>query len=64
MRTTAALNLIMPLTLTLDTHGEELVSAYLRSGMYRWPEEVVARAPGNPRRRGAPSHAQADDVAR
>jgi hypothetical protein len=34
----------MPVTLTLDNHGEELVSAYLRSGMYHSPEEVVARA--------------------
>jgi hypothetical protein len=34
----------MPLTLTLDTHGAELVVAYLRSGAYRSPEEVVARA--------------------
>jgi hypothetical protein len=34
----------MPLTLTLDTHGEQLVAAYLRSGLYRSPEEVVTRA--------------------
>jgi hypothetical protein len=40
----SALKSIMPLTLTLDNHGEELVSAYLRSGLYHSPEEVVARA--------------------
>jgi hypothetical protein len=34
----------MPLTLTLDTHGEQLVAAYLRSGLYHSPEEVVTRA--------------------
>jgi Arc/MetJ-type ribon-helix-helix transcriptional regulator len=34
----------MPLTLTLDAHGEELVAAHLRSGRYHSPEEVVTRA--------------------
>jgi Arc/MetJ-type ribon-helix-helix transcriptional regulator len=34
----------MPLTLTLDSHGEQLVAAYLRSGLYHSAEEVVTRA--------------------
>jgi Arc/MetJ-type ribon-helix-helix transcriptional regulator len=34
----------MPLTLTLDPHGEELIAAQLRSGRYHSPEEVVTRA--------------------
>jgi Arc/MetJ-type ribon-helix-helix transcriptional regulator len=34
----------MPLTLTLDPHAEQLVAAHLRTGRYRSPEEVVARA--------------------
>ena len=34
----------MPLSVTLDSRGEELLSAHLRSGRYRSPEEVVARA--------------------
>lgn len=34
----------MAVTLTLDPHGEQLLSAYLRSGRYRSPEEVVTRA--------------------
>jgi Arc/MetJ-type ribon-helix-helix transcriptional regulator len=34
----------MPLTLTLDPHGEELVQAHLRTGRYRSPEEVISRA--------------------
>jgi Arc/MetJ-type ribon-helix-helix transcriptional regulator len=34
----------MPLTVTLDTHGEELLTAHLRSGRYHSPEEVVTRA--------------------
>jgi len=34
----------MPLTLTLDAHGEQLVAAQLRSGLYQSPEEVVTRA--------------------
>jgi Arc/MetJ-type ribon-helix-helix transcriptional regulator len=34
----------MPLSVTLDSHGEELLSAHLRSGRYRSPEEVVTRA--------------------
>jgi len=34
----------MPLTLTLDRHGEQLVAAHLRSGRYHSPEEVVTRA--------------------
>ena len=31
----------MPLTLTLDPHGEHLIAAHLRSGRYNSPEEVV-----------------------
>jgi hypothetical protein len=34
----------MPLTLTLDPHGEQLVKAHLRTGRYHSPEEVVSRA--------------------
>ena len=34
----------MPLTLTLDTHGEQLLAAQLRSGLYHSPEEVVTHA--------------------
>jgi len=34
----------MPLTLTLDTHGEQLVAQHLRSGRYHSAEEVVTRA--------------------
>jgi Arc/MetJ-type ribon-helix-helix transcriptional regulator len=34
----------MPLTLTLDPYGEELLTAHLRSGRYHSPEEVVTRA--------------------
>ena len=34
----------MPLTLTLDPQGEQIVAAYLRTGRYRSPEEVIARA--------------------
>jgi hypothetical protein len=34
----------MALTLILDTHGEQLIAAHLRSGLYRSPEEVVTRA--------------------
>jgi hypothetical protein len=34
----------MPLTLTLDPHGEQLVAACLRTGRYHSPEEVVTRA--------------------
>jgi hypothetical protein len=34
----------MPLTLTLDSRGEQLVAAHLRSGLYHSPEEVVTRA--------------------
>ena len=34
----------MPLTLTLDRHGEQLVAAHLRTGRYHSPEEVVTRA--------------------
>lgn len=34
----------MPLRVTLDSHGEQLLSAYLSSGRYRSPEEVVTRA--------------------
>jgi Arc/MetJ-type ribon-helix-helix transcriptional regulator len=34
----------MPLTLTLGSHGEQLVEAHLRTGRYQSPEEVVTRA--------------------
>jgi hypothetical protein len=34
----------MPLTPTLDSHGERLVAAHLRSGLYHSPEEVVTPA--------------------
>lgn len=34
----------MPLTLTLDPHGEQPVAAHLRTGRYHSPEEVVTRA--------------------
>lgn len=34
----------MALTLTLDPHGEQLVTAYLRTGRYHSAEEVVTRA--------------------
>jgi Arc/MetJ-type ribon-helix-helix transcriptional regulator len=58
----------MPLSVTLDSHGEELVSAQLRSGRYRSPEEVVTRAletlaerePLAPRRKKTPAEAVAD----
>ena len=46
----------MPLTVTLDTHGEQILSAYLRSGRYHSPEEIVSRAlePLNEREPPAP----------
>jgi Arc/MetJ-type ribon-helix-helix transcriptional regulator len=34
----------MPLTLTLDPYGEQLVAQHLRSGRYHSPEEVVTHA--------------------
>jgi Arc/MetJ-type ribon-helix-helix transcriptional regulator len=34
----------MPLTLTLDPHGEQLLAQHLRTGRYSSPEEVVTRA--------------------
>ena len=34
----------MALTLTLNTHGEQLVTAHLRTGRYHSAEEVVTRA--------------------
>jgi hypothetical protein len=34
----------MPLTLTLDYHGEQLVAQHLRTGRYQSPEEVVTCA--------------------
>jgi Arc/MetJ-type ribon-helix-helix transcriptional regulator len=34
----------MPLTLTLDPYGEQLVAQHLRSGLYQSPEEVVTHA--------------------
>ena len=59
----------MPLTLTLDPHGEELVAAHLRSGRYRSPQEVVIHAlealaekelPTEPARAMTPAEAVAD----
>ena len=58
----------MPLSVTLDSHGEELVSAQLRSGRYHSPEEVVTRAletltekePPTSRRKKTPAEAVAD----
>jgi hypothetical protein len=58
----------MPLRVTLDSHGEELVSAHLRSGRYHSPEEVVTRAleslterePPAPQRKKTPAEAVAD----
>ena len=62
------LHSIMPLTLTLDTHGEQLVAAHLRSGLYRSPEEVVTRAleilaAGEPRAASAGTMSPAEAVA-
>jgi hypothetical protein len=34
----------MALTLTLDTHDEQIVEAHLRTGRNQSPEDVVARA--------------------
>jgi Arc/MetJ-type ribon-helix-helix transcriptional regulator len=34
----------MALTLTLDRHDEQIVEAQLRTGRYKSPEQVVARA--------------------
>jgi hypothetical protein len=34
----------VPLSLTLDRDGEQLVEAYLRTGRYHSPEEVVTHA--------------------
>ena len=59
----------MPLTLTLDPHGEQLVTAHLRTGRYQSPEEVVTRAletltekelPTTPTRTMTPAEAVAD----
>ena len=59
----------MPLTLTLDPHSEELVTAHLRTGRYHSPEEVVTRAletlsekepPTMPTRPMTPAEAVAD----
>ena len=57
----------MPLTLTLDPHGEQLVAAHLRTGRYQSPEEVVTRAletltekePPAPQRKKTPAEAVA-----
>jgi len=57
----------MPLTLTLDPHGEQLVAAHLRTGRYASPEEVVTRAletltekePPAPQRKKTPAEAVA-----
>jgi hypothetical protein len=58
----------MPLTLTLDPRGEQLVAAQIRTGRYRSPEEVVTRAletlaekePPRPTRTMTPAEAVAD----
>src|ERR1035437_8207229 len=59
----------MPLTATLDPHGEQLVAAHLRTGRYHSPEEVVTRAletlaekepPTVPTRTMTPAEAVAD----
>ena len=58
----------MPLSLTLDPHGEQLVAAQLRTGRYQSPEEVVNRAletlaekePPPEERRRTPAEAVAD----
>jgi Arc/MetJ-type ribon-helix-helix transcriptional regulator len=34
----------MPTTLNLDSHGERLLAAQLRTGRYHSPEEVVTHA--------------------
>jgi hypothetical protein len=34
----------MPLTLTLDSYGEQLVAQHLRSGRSHSPEQLVTRA--------------------
>jgi len=57
----------MPLNVTLDSHGEELLSAHLRSGRYHSPEEVITRAletltekePPAPQRKKTPAEAVA-----
>lgn len=58
----------MPMTLTLDPHGEQLVAAHLRSGRYQSAEEVVTHAleilaetegPSNERKK-TPAEAVAD----
>ena len=58
----------MALTLTLDPHGEQLVSAHLPTGRYHSAEEVVTRAletlaekePPAPAQTMTPSEAVAD----
>ena len=58
----------MPMTLTLDSHGEQLVAAHLRSGRYHSAEEVVTRAletlaekaPPAAQRKETPAEAVAD----
>lgn len=59
----------MALTLILDPHGEQLVTAHLRSGRYHSPEEVVNHAletlarvepPSAPARTMTPAEAVAD----
>jgi Arc/MetJ-type ribon-helix-helix transcriptional regulator len=58
----------MPLSVTLDARGEELLSAHLRSGRYNSPEEVVTRAletlsekePAAKERKKTPAEAVAD----
>ena len=68
-RARAVLQLVMPLTLNLDPHGEQLVAAQLRTGRYHSPEEVVTRAletldekepPTGPTRTMTPAEAVAD----
>jgi len=58
----------MPLTVTLDPHGEQLLAEHLRSGRYRSPEEVITRAletltekePPSSERKKTPAEAVAD----
>ena len=46
----------MALTLTLDLHGEHLITAHLRTGRYQSAEEVVNRALETLAEREHPAH--------
>ena len=48
----------MPLTLTLDPRGEQLLAACLRSGRYHSPEEVVTEALETLAEKEAPARAR------